>query len=124
MIKTEVVETKSISRPKGTYTEFESLQWVANKPLPAYGSEVTVKINGIGRSKVLRYFVEHGFVGLIVMPFNPPTWYREQNKSKMDGDLYDWDSCHVFPAECLELQVRDDDGAVDEEFYKEALQPV
>jgi len=124
MIKTELVETKRISRPTGTYTEFDDLQWVANKPLPAYGSEVTVKVNGIGRSKVLRYFVEHGFVGLIVMPLNPPNWYKNQNESKRDSSLYDWDSCHVFPAECLEFQVRNDDGTVNEEFYKEALQPV
>ena len=34
MIKTELVETKNISRPKGTYTEFEQLQWVCNKPMP------------------------------------------------------------------------------------------
>ena len=66
MIKTELVETKSISRPKGTYTEFSELQWVTNKPLPSVGSEVEVKINGIGRSKVLKYFVEHGFIGLVV----------------------------------------------------------
>ena len=124
MIKTELVETKSISRPKGTYPEFNELQWVANKPLPAVDSEVTVKINGIGTSKVLKYFVEHGFIGLVVQPLNPPTWYRDQNASDTDSALYDWDACHVFPAECLEFQVRDDDGKVDEVFYKEALQPV
>ena len=116
MIKTELVETKSISRPKGTYTEFEQLQWVANKPLPAVGSEVEVKINGIGRSIVLKYFVEHGFIGLVVQPQNPPTWYIKQNGADAP--------CHVFPAECLEFQVRDDDGKVNEEFYKDALQPV
>jgi len=124
MIETETVETKSISRPKGTYTEFESLQWVANKPLPAVDSEVTVKINGIGRSKVVKYFVEHGFVGLIVQPLNPPTWYKKQNACTNSALLDHWDSCHVFPAECLEFQVRNDDGKVDEVFYKEALQPV
>ena len=123
MIKTELVETKSVSRPKGTYTEFSELQWVANKPLPAVGSEVEVKINGIGRSTVLKYFVEHGFIGLVVQPQNPPDWYKNQNKSTLDSALYDWDVCHVFPAECLEFQVRNDDGKVNEEFYKEALQP-
>ena len=123
MIKTETVETHSISRPKGTYTEFESLQWVANKPLPPVDSEVEVKINGIGRSKVIKYFVEHGFIGLVVQPLNPPTWYRDQNASDTDSALYDWDACHVFPAEVAELQVRKDDGKVNEEFYKEALQP-
>lgn len=122
IIKTETVETKSILRPKGTYTEFESLQWVANKPLPAVGSEVTVRINGIGRSKVIRYYVEHGFIGLLVQPLNPPSWYRKQNSSTRDSALYDWDPCHVVPAECLEFQVRDNDGNVDEVFYREALQ--
>ena len=48
MIKTEAIDTKHISRPKGTYTEFEELQWVSNKSIPAVGSEVEVKINGIG----------------------------------------------------------------------------
>ena len=124
MIKTELVETKSISRPKGTYTEFEQLQLVSNKPLPSVGSEVNVAINGIGRSKVLKYFVEHGFIGLVVQPINPPDWYKNQNKSTLDSALYDWDACHVFPAEVTELQVRDADGKVDEPFYKEALQPL
>ena len=123
MIKTELVETKRVSRPKGTYTEFEQLQWVANKPLPSVGSEVTIKINGIGRSKVLKYFVEHGFIGLVVQPINPPEWYRKQNASATDSALYDWGECHVFPAEVVELQVRKEDGKPDEEFYKEALQP-
>ena len=124
MIKTVLVETKSVSRPKGTYTEFEQLQWVSNKPLPAVGTEVEVKINSIGRSKVLKYFVEHGFIGLVVQPINPPDWYKNQNKSTLDSALYDWGECHVFPAECLEFQVRNDDGKVNEEFYKDALQPV
>jgi hypothetical protein len=123
-MKTEKVETKSISRPKGTYTEFEELQWVCNKPLPPVDSEVTVKVNGIGVSKVLKYFVEHGFIGLVVQPVNPPDWYRMQNESKTDSALYDWEPCHVFPAECLEFEVRNDDGKVDEAFYKEVLQPV
>ena len=124
MIKTELVETRSISRPVGTYTEFEQLQLVSNKPLPSVGSEVTVKINGIGVSKVLKYFVEHGFIGLVVQPVDPPEWYRKQNESKTDSALYDWEPCHVFPAEVAELQVRKDDGKVNEEFYKDALQPV
>jgi len=117
----ETIETKSVARPPSTYTEFEKLQWVTTKPIPAVGSEVNVKINGIGRSTVLKYFVEHGFIGLLVQPINPPDWYRMQNESKTDSALYDWEPCHVFPAECLELQVRNDDGGVDEKFYQETL---
>ena len=115
MIKTEAVETKSISRPTGTYTEFEKLQWVSNKPIPAIGTEVNVKINGIGTSVVKKYFVEHGFVGMIVQPHDPPAWYIKQNGA---------DSvCHVFPAEVAELQVRKEDGKPNEEFYNDMLRP-
>jgi len=123
-MKTEKVETKCISRPKGTYTEFDELQWVCNKPLPPVDSEVTVKVNGIGVSKVVRYFVEHGFIGLVVQPVDPPEWYRKQNASTTDSALYDWDACHVFPAEVAEFQVRKEDGEPNDEFYKEVLQTV
>jgi len=95
------------------YMEFDKLQWVCNKPLPNVGDEVHVKINGIGRSVVEKYFVEHGFIGLIVQPQNPPTWYIEQNGADSP--------CHVFPAECLELQVRNEDGQADTEFYDKVL---
>ena len=30
------------------YVEFESLKWVCKEPIPSVGSEVNVKINGIG----------------------------------------------------------------------------
>ena len=102
-----------VEQPVNSYTEFEKLEWVSDQPFPAVGSEVTVKINGIGRSTVLKYFVEYGFIGLLVQPIDPPAWYRNQNESKTDSALYDWEPCHVFPAECEELRVRKDDGAVD-----------
>ena len=100
------------------YKEFEKLRWVCKNPIPAVGSKVNVKINGIGESTVLRYFVEYGFIGLLVQPIDPPAWYRKQNESKTDSALYDWEPCHVFPAECEELQARKADGSVDKEFYE------
>ena len=103
-----------VERSVSSYTEFEKLQWVTTKPIPAVGSEVNVTINGIGRSKVLKYFVEHGFIGLLVNHLNPPTWYAKQN-----GD----DPCHVFPAEVTELQVLNEDVKAYEEFYNSQLRP-
>ena len=50
------------------YVEFDKLTWVSRKQIPYIGEEVNVKINGIGRSVVQKYFVEHGFIGLIVKP--------------------------------------------------------
>ena len=101
---------KKVEQPVNSYTEFEKLAWGSDKPIPAVGSEVNVKINGIGRSKVLKYFVEYGFIGMLVQPFDPPAWYIKQNGAD--------EPCHVFPAECEELQVRKDDGTADKEFYE------
>ena len=101
---------EKVQQPVNSYTEFEKLAWGSNQPLPAVGSEVNVKINGIGRSKVLKQVVEYGFMGMLVQPFNPPAWYIKQNGAD--------EPCHVFPAECLELQVRNEDGQVDKNFYE------
>ena len=92
------------------YVEFESLQWACKKPIPSVGSTVNVKINGIGKSTVLKYFHEHGFLGMIVQPEDPPAWYIKQNGAD--------EPCHVFPSECEELQARKEDGTVDKEFYQ------
>ena len=105
MIKTE--------QPVKSYTEFEKLNWVTTKAIPQIGEEVCVKINGIGRSIVKKYFVEHGFIGLLVQPLSPPEWYVKQNGAD--------EPCHVFPAEVEELQVRSEDGEPNREFYEKAL---
>ena len=90
---------KKVEQPVNSYTEFEKLAWGSDQSIPAVGSEVNVKINGIGRSKVLKYFVEHGFIGLLVQPFDPPAWYVKQNGAD--------EPCHVFPAETEELRVEE-----------------
>ena len=111
----EVAESteKSVSRPTNSYTEFSKLGWMAKKQIPLIGSEVNVKINGIGISVVKKYFVEHGFIGLVVKPHNPPSWYIKQNGADA--------ICHVFPAECEEFEVRHEDGSIDSEFYNATL---
>ena len=100
---------EKVEQPIKSYTEFEKLAWVSTKAIPQVGEEVNVKINGIGRSKVLKYFVEYGFIGLLVQPLSPPEWYVKQNGAD--------EPCHVFPAEVEELQVRKADGEPNREFY-------
>ena len=90
-----IIMHEKVQQPVSSYTEFEKLAWVSDKAIPAVGSEVDVKINGIGRSKVLKYFVEYGFIGMLVQPFDPPAWYIKQNGADQP--------CHVYPAETLEL---------------------
>lgn len=75
-----------------TYFEFDSLSYGgSDNPIPAVGQVITAKVNGLGKATVLKYFVEHGFIGLIVQPQDPPAWYVKQNGAD--------DPCHVFPSE-------------------------
>ena len=85
-----------IKQTVSSYTEFEELQWSSDKPIPPVGTEIDVPMNGIGRSKVLKYFVEHGFIGLLVQPLDPPAWYIKQNGADKP--------CHVYPPETKQLR--------------------
>jgi hypothetical protein len=66
-------------------------RWSGINPPPATGEIVKVHSNGIGPAKVIGYFVESDWLGLLVKPFDPPEWFVRQNG-------YDA-SCHVFGAE-------------------------
>lgn len=59
--------------------------------VPAIGAIVHVRINRIGPSRVMSYFVKDDFLGLLVQPLAPPEWYVKQN-----GRLSE---CHVFGTE-------------------------
>jgi hypothetical protein len=79
-----------------TFSKSAALKWSGAGLPPAIGETVLVRINRIGPSKVLRYFYEHGWLGVLVLPINPPQWYRKQNG--FGG------ACHVFGAEIGERQ--------------------
>lgn len=85
-----------VEQPVSSYTEFEKLAWVSTKAIPAIGTKLNVKINGIGESIVKKYFVEYGFIGMLVQPLDPPAWYIKQNGAD--------EPCHVYPAETEELR--------------------
>lgn len=73
-----------------------AIKWSGPKPVPpAVGSRVTVTMNGIGPGVVLGYFIESNWVGLHVLPDNPPDWFVRQNKHRA---LYR-DHALVFGAE-------------------------
>lgn len=48
-------------------------------------------MNGIGAGVVVRYFVEHGYLGVLVRPKKAPAWYVKQNGR--------YALCHVFGTE-------------------------
>ena len=86
---------KNINIKEG-YAEFDSLQYVSDKPLPKVDDELTVTFNGINKVIVTGYFVEYGFIGLLCRPIDPPQWYIKQNGRDA--------SCHIFPSETKELR--------------------
>ena len=92
---------EKVQQPISSYTEFEALQWSSDKPIPPVGTEIDVPMNNIGRSKVLKYFVEHGYIGLLVQPLDPPAWYIKQNGAD--------EPCHVYPAETKQLRKNKND---------------
>jgi hypothetical protein len=53
--------------------------WSSLKPPPEIGDRINVRVNWIGTCTVLRYFVEHGYLGILALPDKCPEWMREQN---------------------------------------------
>tara|TARA_R110000851_G_scaffold72413_20_gene160492 strand:- start:166 stop:444 length:279 start_codon:yes stop_codon:yes gene_type:complete len=70
--------------------------WTNSKlPIPEVGEEVYVCMNTIGWAKVLGYFVDSNYMGLVTKPIAPPKWYIEED--------YDT-TVHVFGTEINELK--------------------
>jgi hypothetical protein len=42
-------------------------------------STITAKVNNIGECRVMGWFKEDGWVGIIALPLNPTEWYVRQN---------------------------------------------
>ena len=55
-------------------------RWSGLGKPPALGTLVSVVINSMGEGRVTGYFVEHGFLGVYVMLYNPPEWWAKQNR--------------------------------------------
>lgn len=70
-------------------------RWSGRGAVPKIGASVNVAINGLGEGKVLAYFTEHGFLGLLVKFKKPPAWYVKQHGKDKAG--------HVFGAELQEV---------------------
>ena len=63
--------------------------------VPKIDDTVFCRVNGIGPGKVLGYYIEHKWVGLIVMPNNPPEWYLNQNGPNTPCGLSGVDFCRL-----------------------------
>jgi hypothetical protein len=54
-------------------------KWGGDQEPPTIGSKVRVYMNSIGDGKVVGYFAEYGFLGVLVRPAKAPAWYVKQN---------------------------------------------
>ena len=68
-----------------------TLAWSGGGVPPQIGTKVYTPGNAIGVGTVLRYFSDSGFLGVEVLPEDPPIWYAEQNGLHTP--------CHLFGAE-------------------------
>ncbi len=63
-----------------TLPEFET--W-SGKEIPNVGDTVKVNFNKLGTGVVDCYFVEYGYLGVVVDLDEAPDWHREQNGNNL-----------------------------------------
>ncbi len=62
--------------------------WFNANPPPPIGAKVRATINRLGTAKVIGYFVEEGYLGLLVTLDNPPDWHVKQNRRNIKAHLF------------------------------------
>jgi hypothetical protein len=60
--------------------EADPMKWSGRVDPPKVGDKVTLYMNDFGTGTVQNYFVEYGWLGILVKLDNPPAWYVKQNK--------------------------------------------
>ena len=56
------------------------LKWSGELPIPAIGERVTTLVNNMGSGVVESYFIEHGYLGVLMVLDSPPEWHIKQCK--------------------------------------------
>ncbi|MFV0678184.1 hypothetical protein [Variovorax sp. tm] len=57
----------------------EEIKWSAEFEVPVVGDDIVIRINGIGRARVVGYATYGGFLGVLTVPHDPPPWWIRQN---------------------------------------------
>lgn len=82
------VWTQAVWKNDKVVNDADPFKWSGDKDPPAIGTVVKTYLNGLGTGTVLRYFVEYGWLGLIVAFENPPKWYVKQNNGNPPGHIF------------------------------------
>jgi len=62
--------------------------WFNANPPPPIGARVRANFNKLGAGEVVGYFVEDGFLGLLVKLEDPPAWHVKQNGRGVKAHLF------------------------------------
>jgi hypothetical protein len=57
----------------------DMLKWSADFDVPSIGEDVIIRMNGIGRAKVVGYASQNEYLGVMTVPYSPPDWWIRQN---------------------------------------------
>lgn len=57
----------------------DQFKWSADFEVPAVGDDIVIRVNGIGRAKVVGYATHGGYLGVMCVPHSPPAWWGRQN---------------------------------------------
>lgn len=72
----------------------DQFRWSSPHEVPAIGDDIVIRINAIGRAKVVGYATVSGYLGVMAVPCSPPEWWVRQN-----GPAGDHNAALVFGAE-------------------------
>lgn len=57
----------------------DAYRWSSAMEVPAIGTDVVIRMNGIGRARVVGYATVSCYLGVMTVPYEPPTWWVAQN---------------------------------------------
>lgn len=59
----------------------DQVKWSAEFEVPRIGADILIRINDIGRARVVGYATQDGYLGVMSVPYSPPAWWVRQNGS-------------------------------------------
>jgi hypothetical protein len=69
----------------------DPFKWSGDKDPPAIGAKVHIYMNKLGKGTVVGYFVEYGWLGVLVKLSKPPVWWKKQNPDNPNAHLFGLD---------------------------------
>lgn len=71
--------TRDLSSP-------DEIKWSAAFDVPAIGDDIVIRMNGIGRARVVGYATQGGYLAVMSVPYHPPPWWVAQNGPAVPGN--------------------------------------